>query len=435
MGNANTQIVYEKKMKPIQFILNLIPFVLACVHAQAQSLTLEACQEAATAHYPAIAQYDIIAQSAKYNVANANTAYFPQLSLSARATYQSDVPEVPITLPNITIPVPDKDQYRAVAELNQLIWDGGQIEAKKAQIKANAEVEKQHLQTETYALRERVNGVYFGILLLKEQLSQQAVLEKELQRNYDKVQSYIDNGVANQADLSAVKVQQLKSKQQRIQMETTLKAYIQTLAVLTGKEIDTHTTFVKPDLETHLPSPTINRPELKLFDTQQDLINSRIKTLKAKNMPMIGAFAQGGYGKPGLNLFSNDFSPFFIGGIRLSWNISNLYTYKNERRNVKLQKMLLNSKRETFLYNLKTQIPQQQLEIEKYRATMKDDDAIVRNQQLIKNAAEAKVENGTMTVSDMLQEINALELAKQVKSLHEIQYLKSIYTLKNTVNN
>ncbi len=402
--------------------------------AMAQSLTIEECQEMARSHYPAIAQYDIIAQSAKYNLKNANTAYFPQLSLTAQATYQTEVPEVPISLPNVEIPVPDKDQYRVVAELNQVIWDGGQTAARKAQIIANAEVEKHKIETESYALRERVNGVFFGILLLKEQLQQQSVLEKELQRNYDKVENYINNGVANEADLGAVKVQQLKTRQQRAQMESALKAYLKTLSALTGTEIDENTTFVKPTLETLLPSPAIHRPELQLFNAQHSFIDSQTKVLRAKNLPTIGAFAQGGYGKPGLNLFSNDFSPYFIGGVRLSWNISNLYRYKNEKRNIDLQKQLVDSKRETFLYNINAQIPKQQLEIEKYRAIMQDDSEIIRNQQLIKTAAEAKVENGTMTVADLLGEINALELAKQAKSLHEIQYLMSIYNLKHTTN-
>lgn len=422
-------------MKLIKITLWLFFTFVALAHTRAQSLTLEVCQEWAAKHYPAIARYNIIAQTAKYNVATANTAYFPQLSLTAKATYQSDVTQLPISLPNIKIPPLDKEQYQVVVELTQLIWDGGQIEAKKAQIKANAEMKQQQLQSETYALRERVNGVFFGILLLKKQLTQQSLLEKELQRNYEKIQSYIDNGVANQTDISAVKVQQLKAKQRRIQMKTALKAYIQTLSVLTGKEIDEQTLFIKPHLKRALPSPVILRPELKLFDAQQNLIRLKRKVLEAKNMPMIGVFAQGGYGKPGLNFFSNNLSSFFIGGIRLSWNISNLYTLKNEKQNIELQKMLLNTKRETFLYNLNTQIPQQQLEIEKYRTTMKDDDEIIRNQQIIKEAAEAKMENGTMTVANFLQEINALELTKQTKSLHEIQYLMAIYTLKNTTNN
>jgi len=156
--------------------------------------------------------------------------------------------------------------------------------------------------------------------------------------------------------------------------------------------------------------------------------------LNAKNRPVIGAFAQGGYGKPALNMLSNKFKPYFMGGVSLSWNFGSLYTYKHEKKSIEQQKLALHSQRETFLYSLNLQLPQQQNEIKKYYQTMQDDDEIIRLRRQIKDAAEVKVENGTLTVSDLLQEINALEIVKQAKSLHEIQYLISIYNLRFTLN-
>lgn len=423
----------KTKTYKLFLLLLFLPIIL-----KAQTLTISECQEKASAHYPAIAQYGIIEQSKNFNIANANKAYLPQAAIGAQATWQSDVTKIDLTLPegfpSLEVPVPDKDQYRVVAEVNQLIWDGGKTEAHKKSIKANAELEKQKLNSEVYSLRERVNNLYFGILLLDEQLSQQGILEKELQRNYDKVQTYIKNGVANDADLSAVKVEQLKAGQQRIQIESAREAYINMLSVLIGEKIEEGVSFEKPIPETVLPTTEVNRPELKMFEAQEILLESQKTLLKAKNMPIIGAFAQGGYGKPGLNMFENKFNPFFIGGVRLSWNFGNLYIYGNEKKNIELQKKAIDTQRKTFLYNLNVQIPQQQIEIEKYRKTMKDDDEIIALRKLIREAAEVKVENGTMTISDLLQEINAEEAAKQAKALHEIQYLMSIYNLKHTTN-
>ena len=36
-------------------------------------------------------------------------------------------------------------------------------------------------------------------------------MQEELQRNYDNVTAYVKNGIANQADLDAVKVEQLNN--------------------------------------------------------------------------------------------------------------------------------------------------------------------------------------------------------------------------------
>ncbi len=403
-----------------------------------QVITLDEIQKKAESNYPAVTQYGIIEKTKDFSISNANRAFLPQGTLSAQATWQSDVTHIDIDLPEgmppLEIPVPDQDQYRVVAELNQLIWDGGNVSAQKKSLKANAELEKKQLETEIYALRERVNNLYFGILLMKGNLQQQEILESELQRNYKNVQTYVQNGVANEADLSAVKVEQLKAGQQRIQLESTLDAYVRMLSVLAGESLDKDMTFTKPDPDAELMSPSINRPELKMFDAQEVAIESQRSLLKARNMPKLGAFAQGGYGKPGLNMFDTDFSPYFSGGIRLTWNFSNLYTLNNDKKKIDLQRQKVNIQRETFLYNLNTQIPQQEMEIEKYRKTMTDDNEIIRHQTLIREAAEVKVENGTLTVSDLMKEINTEEAVKQAKRLHEIQYLMSIYSLKHTIN-
>lgn len=425
-------------MKPKTFLLLIGLTWLHSLLLPAQLITLDEMQRKSAANYPAIARYDIIEKTKNFSISNANKAFLPQGTLSGQATWQSDVThfdvDLPEGMPPLAVPVPDQDQYRVVAELNQLIWDGGNISAQKKSLKANAELEKKQLDTEVYALRERVNNLYFGILLMKSNLRQQEILEKELQRNYDNVNTYVVNGVANEADLSAVKVEQLKAGQQRIQLESTLDAYIQMLSVLAGESIDKNMTFVKPNPDVEMISPIINRPELTMFAVQEEAIETQISLLKAKNKPKLSAFAQGGYGKPGLNMFDTEFSPYLLGGVRLSWNFGNLYTYRNNLKKIDLQKQSVQVQKETFLYNLHVQIPQQQTEIEKFKKTMQDDNEIIRHQTLIRKAAEVKVENGTMTVSDLMKEINAEEAAKQAKTLHEIQYLMSVYSLKYTTN-
>ncbi len=399
-----------------------------------QILSIDEAHKKAEANYPAIAGYDIIERTKEFNISNANKAYLPQGTLSAQGTWQSEVIEIPINMPGIEVPSIDQDQFRIVAELNQLIWDGGRISAHKKSLEANAEVQKKQLDNEIYSLRERVNNLYFGILLMKGRLSQQDILEKELQRNYDNVKVYIQNGLANEGDLNVVKVEQLKAGQQRIQIESSLEAYLQMLSVLIGEKLSVSTKFIKPDSTTTIISPVIRRPELAMFEAQNHAAESQKSLLNSSLMPTIGAFAQGGYGKPGLNMFNNEFSPYFMGGVRISWNFGNIYTLKNDKKKIDLQKMSVNSQRDTFLHNLNMVIPQQQIEIEKFRKTMQDDEEIINLHSQIREASEIKVENGTMTVSDLMKDINAEEAAKQAKMLHEIQYLMSIYSLKHTTN-
>ncbi len=411
-----------------------------CSYSQQKTITLHECQEKATKNYPAFARYGLIEKTKNYNLNNANMAFLPQISLVTQASWQSDVTKIDLSLPEglppMEIPTPDKDQYRVAAEVNQLIWDGGYTASQKKSARAQAEVEYKQLESEIYQLRERVNNLFFGILLLKEQLVLQASLEEELQRNHDKIQTYLTNGLANQSDLSAIKVEQLKAGQNRIQKEATRDAYIKMLSIIIGETLNQETVFEKPEIDfSETVVGSINRPELSLFNAQQAMYESQKSTLTSRVMPTISAFAQGGYGKPALNMFENEFNPYFMGGVRLVWNIGNLYTLGNQKKIIDLQKSSVESQRETFFYNLNMQISQQQMEIEKYRKTMQDDEEIIRLQRLIRETAQAKVENGTMTVADMLREISSEEMAKQAKVLHEIQFLMSIYNLKYLINN
>ena len=415
----------------------LISIVLTSVYIpfiSGQNITIEECQVKAEANYPAIAMYDIIEKTKEFNIANANKAYFPQGSFIAQGIWQSDVTSIDLEVSGFQLPTIDRDQFRVVAELNQLIWDGGRVSAQKNSIEVNAELDKRQLNNEIYTLKERVNNLYFGVLLIKEQINQLGILEKELQRNYDNVKAYMQNGVANESDLMIVRVERLKARQQRTNLESNLMAYIQMLSVLIGEELNSDMVFVKPDPGITTILPIINRPEILMFEAQENALESQKSLLNAGVMPTIGAFAQGGYGKPGLNMFDNQFNPYFLGGVRLTWNFSNLYTLKSDIRKIDLQKSAVNSRREIFLQNLNIVIPQQQIEIEKYRKTMQDDEEIIRLHTQIRETTEIKVENGTMTVSDLMKEIIAEESAKQAKVLHEIQFLMSVYSLKYITN-
>ena len=418
--------------------LILYSMVLICLPLSVfgQRINLDDCQTKARANYPLVKQYSLIEQTAQYNVSNANKGYLPQLTLSAKGTYQSQVTKLPITIPNMTIPELSKDQYQAVVEANQVIWDGGNISAQKKITNANTEVEKKKLEVDLYTLNDRVNQLYFGILLLNEQLRQNDILQNELQTNYNRIASYKQNGIANQSDLDALKVEQINAQQRKTELESTRKSYFIMLSALTGTSIDEKSELSKPEINlASLTETTNHRPELGLFSAQNKLFESQKELLNAGNRPKVSAFIQGGYGRPGMNMLTNAFSEFYIGGVRLSWNLSGFYTQKNNVNKLEASKKSNDIQKETFLFNADLKTKQQQTEIEKLQSTLASDDEIIRLRENIKKSASVKVDNGTLTVTDLIREINAEDQAKQLKSLHEIQLIMSVYQLKNNINN
>jgi len=412
-------------------LITLFAFTVETAFAQ---FTLEECYEKSKSNYPQIKQLDWIEKSAGYSLSNAEKAYLPQFNITARATYQSDVTSIPITIPGVK--GLSKDQYQAVLEVTQTIWDGGVTSTQKKIIQANSNVEKQKLEVDLYTLKDRVNQLYFSLLLLNEQLVQNEILQNELQNNFNKVTAFQKNGVANEADLDAVRLEQMNSKQRRIELLSTRKAYREMLSILIGEKIPEDVTLVKPVLTMEMVSTSsLNRPEIKLFENQISSLENQSQLILSANRPKFGLFLQSGFGRPGLNMLNNSFSDYYIGGIRLSWNLSGFYTQKNNLSNLKVSKEQVSIQRESFLFNNNLKITQQSNEVEKLRALIESDDEIVRLHTNLKNASSVKVANGVQTVTDLLREINAESMSKQQKSVHEIQLIMALYQLKNQTNN
>jgi outer membrane protein TolC len=300
-------------------------------------------------------------------------------------------------------------------------------------------------EVEMYALNARINDLFFGILLLGEQLRLNDVYTSELQRNYDRVASFAANGLANSADLDGVRVEQLTARQSRTNMESMRKAFLQMLSVMTGIQADTSTVFAIPDVEkkqkeeaafTLNPNEN-NRPELGMYNAMKRQKKTKRKSVTAGNLPKINAFIQGGYANPGLNMFEEGFSPYAIGGVQFLWNFGSLYTRKNDLNKINTNINDIEIQRETFLFNTSLQATQQQFEIEKYLKIMAEDDQIIAMRENIRRSAEAKVENGTMSVTDMIREVNAEQNARQQKATHKVELLKALYelkTIKNTIS-
>lgn len=401
------------------------------VHAQ---LTLEGCRSLAQTNYPLVRQYGLIEKARDYNLENAGKGYLPQFTVSGKATYQSDVTKLPVTIPGVDIKTMPKDQYQVMLEVQQNLWDGGDIRSKKQLTRAASDIDREKQEVDMYALNERVDQIYFGILLLDEQLKQNQLLHEDLARTHKQISDYMANGIANQSDLDAVSVEQLNTKQQRIELETSRQAYVSMLSILIGEEIAEGAMLQKPAGEELASALLNNRPELRWFDAQGSRLNVQESSLKTRLRPRFGLFVQGAYGNPGLNMLKDDFTAFYVAGVRMSWNFGSLYTLRNDRRLIDNSRRQLETNRDVFLFNSRLQSAQQNAAILSMRRQMADDDEIIRLRINIRKAAEAKVANGTLTVTDMLREITAENMARQTKALHEVQLLMNVWNLKYTLN-
>lgn len=400
-------------------------------------VSIEFCQEKAKENYPTFRNTGILEKTAKYSINNANKNYFPQLNLSAKASYQSDVTAIDIVLPfaiEIDMPKMSKDQYQAVLELNQMIWDGGATQTKKKEIKAELQTQKASLEVELYTLRDRVASLYFGILSIKEQKAQALLMEKELERNFSQISAFMESGLANESDLDLIRVEQLNLSQRIEEIELMEKSYIRILSLFIGEDLKANTEFLEPSLITGNLNDEIRRPELMAFESQVKLLDIKSKMLNVQSYPHLGFFAQGGYGKPALNMFKEDADFFAVVGLRMSWNIGSFYTKKDSKRIIESNKELINSNKGAFLLNTNLQKESQKTEIQRLEKLVLSDKQIIVLREKIKNSSEYKLENGTISTSDYIKDVNAYDMANQNMILHKTQLSMSIYKYTTIIN-
>ena len=404
-------------------------------------VTLEECQEWAQQNYPLINQYGLINKTTEYSLSNASRSWIPQLSLSATFSYQSAVTGFPDDMlhvyENMGVKIKglNHEQYKAGASLTQKIWDGGASGVERRSAEAQGAAQAAENDVSMYAVRERINNLYFGILLQDTQLRQNENLQNLLKNNVDLLKSYLANGVAMPYDVDMMEAELLSAQQKRIQIESSRDAYIAMLSIMTGHEISS---LVIPSEEL-VNTNEVNRPELIHLNKQWELLSVNEKAVKTSFNPYIGAFAEGFYGNPGLNLFKSMFEDKwtwnFTGGVKVQWNFSSLYTLKTDLNKIKTAQDQINIRRETFLFNNNLQITEQQRAIAGMRELLEKDEKIVALRTSVRNAYEAKLKNGVIEVNDLLKEITNENQAKLTEEAHRIELLRNIYNLKYIVNN
>ena len=416
-------------------------FIFCSICLTAQGQTLEECWQAAEKNYPLIRQYGLIEKTTALTVANIQKGWLPQVSAQAQATYQSDVTSWPdemktmMTGMGIDMKGLKKDQYRVGIDVQQTVYDGGAISSQKQIARSQGKVQEAQTEVNLYAVRRRVNELYFSLLMLEEQMLLNRDLQELLAGNERKLQAMVKGGTAAESDWQNVRAERLNVVQQATSLESQKRMLTAMLSTFCGMEVKS---VRKPEGITTQSQYTGQRPEMRLFDAQLRLADAQEKRLNAALMPRLGVFAQGYYGYPGLNMFEDmmrhRWSLNGVIGARLTWNIGALYTRKNDKAKLKLQREVTESNREVFLFNNRLEQIQQQEEIARYRKLMADDDEIITLRSAVRKAAESKLAHGIIDVNDLLREINQENAARVQQSMHEIEMLKEIYDNKFTTN-
>ena len=397
------------------------------------SISLEECYQWARENYPLVAKLDLLEKSTQYSLSNAAKGNLPQLNINGQATYQSDVTQLPVEIPDLEIPTIDKDQYNAYVDIYQPLTGITQVKTQKDQIRLGGQIDKQEVEVDLYSLKERVNEMYFSLLLLEVNVEQLSLIKADLDSTLATLAAAVENGTATAMDQKLLEVEKISVDQQIGENLANKEAFQIMLSALTGKNITSSTIIQQPG--TSLSGPSINRPELQLFSLQEQLLDVQKTQINKRMVPNIGLSFQGGYGRPALNFLSNEFATYYITGLKFSWNLSNLYTSRKEKLQLGLQQQMINSQKETFLLNNELTQSRQSTEISKYRDMIASDKEAVQLREEIKETAEVQLVNGLITTIDYIKILNDASRARQQLELHTIMLLQAQYNLKTTTGN
>lgn len=413
-----------------------VPLAAICAgYAAHAQTTLDECIVWAYDNYPQIKEMSLIEMTKGIDLKNAAYAWLPHLNISGKATWQSEVVEMPMDIPGMDINIPH-DQYGLTAEFTQQIWDGGTSRSQKELAEAGAEVKKTQLETNLWSIRSRVQNVFLGIILIDKQLELNRLLRESLERSSEEVKSRMAAGVALPSDLDQVSVNILSCLQQRASLDADRKSYVKILGLLTGRDMT--------DVELAVPQDAVNyvddgardfetRPEMAFYAAQLKQNDFQRRQLNTLISPKLNLSLQGGYGRPGMNMLSGDFSGYFVAGLKLQWNIGALYTRGLDKRRVNADAQKIDLTRKSFILNSSVEAEQKNNAILKARDVLEKDSEIIGLRQRIRASGENQYREGTIKMNDYLSMLDEEYKAKANESMHEVQLMMAVYDMKNTI--
>lgn len=418
------------------FLIISLSIIYMSGFSQSESAySLKDCYESAINNYPNLKQIDLNAAITELNKKNIKTNFYPSLNLSGQASWQSDVTKVPqvVNIPGFTIEELSQDWYKVNLDVEQMIYDGGLTSNQKDIEDKDLLINDQKIQVEIYQLKEKVNNLFFNIVYLEKNTQIIKVLIESLQARLEEATHAFENGMLLQADLDALKVEINSNQQRVIELQSDIDGLISSLNEISGLKL-TKASQLKLETSTNEELTFVNnRPEYLLLSMQQEKISSLKKLTTVKRRPLFMAFGQMGYGRPGYDMLNNSFDDYYMIGARLKWNIWDWGKVKRQKQVLDIQNNIIETNKLSFEQGLKADAAKKISDINKYRKLIESDVEIVMLQEsVVKNAAN-QLDNGAITSTTYLLEVNKklnfdLKLESHKLQLYyaRIQYLTAL---------
>ena len=385
--------------------------VMAAAAWSQKSVTIWQCYDSAAITTFLSGERDLYSTISDLHDRNLTAVWLPSLDLNGSFSYQSDVVDMSEMFSSLPIdpgilPSIPHEQYRATLDVSQVFWDGGVTRSARAVEQVVSELNMKQNEADIYRLREQVNNYYFSLLLTASQAEVTRLLIADLDARIGETASAVANGVLTPVTLDVLRAEKIKAGQVLTELNRRHDALAGALEHITGM------TGLK-DAILMLPEPAISgdeaidNPDLRLFDIRSRQLEVSKNLLKSQRMPKAFGYIQGGYGNPPGNNFLSETADFYYSfGAGIKWNIFDWNKSSNDRRSLALQQQLIDIKRGAAEESLHRMLTLKKAEIDGLRESGASDDELIAIRQKVAAAAASQLENGTITASQYLTELN-----------------------------
>jgi outer membrane protein TolC len=392
------------------------------------TISLEECFRMANERFTGSRQIAPLTEASGYRIKNYNARWFPTVSLTGQATYQSETVQMktydPIAASYVTIDLP-LDQYKFQAEFSQQLFDGGITRVQKELEKNALGIDVQQVEVELHAFKQIINQLYFSVVLMEKSHQILSISLNELRERKSLIESGVNHGVVIPDNLNAIKAEELVMEQRILDIDITRTALLNQLSILLDTTFTPTTNFLLPGY-IQPEKDGILRPEYAMFDLQKQQLTTSKKLLTAGDLPKISAFSQVGYGRPGFDFLNESFHEYYIVGVGLKWNLIRYGETRRQKKVLDLNRKIIDIRQETFDKNLMVTLESEWQNIRKYREMVDRDKKIVELRKSVTSSSFSKLNNGVITPTDFLADMNAEIQAKMQLENHEIMMLQSI---------
>jgi len=417
------------------WIISLLFCLSLSVSAQApDSLALPWLQQMARANYPLLQQKEFLANASEIRIGQIKDTWLPKVDINAQASYQSDVTELGISNPFFQPPVIDKDIEKINLNISQVLFDGKVVRSQKALEAAKLGSEQQNVEIQLYQIKEKINQLFFALVFFDENRKILDKFHEDLALRLVTAEAGVSNGVLLESLADVIRAELIKMEQKIMEMDDDRQSALDLLSLWTGQNLSLSSKLALPkaDISRTAGSKSM-RPELLGFDLQQSQLEAAKTLANTRNIPRISAFGEAGYGKPGYNMFNEGFDTYYMLGAKLSWNLWDWGQAGKEKHILSFQQELVHSQAATFDLSTKIGAMKQWAEVQKFRDIMVKDNEIIKLRERISHSAAAQFDNGVMTSTDYLIELNQEIQARLSMETHRLQEVKARVDLLTTL--